>query len=405
MVGVGRDDRWLAPARRRLARLRPRLAPLPAAARRRLALVDPEADLAHGHLRWQQRHRPLGEAAPPDLLPERRAQRDLRRPELRVQPALLLRALAPRHARDPARLQCREQLRAPALAIERQRQARLLLPRSQPRLQQPQRLQLRHDCGPQLRHHPRVHLLVQAQQRRASRRMHPVACGRRQLQPVPRHEVLRQVRLAVVHLHVPVDKQRRDIVGGRADPLPRQLLAPGLDRVLAAGQLAELAPQGVGRAAAVESQQAPPFAGQLVAQALGIAHARQQQESLQQQDRALAVVARYGAQPVAVAQQAGLQQGRQGRQDAASGDGLDRFETRRRGAQAADAGRHAPRDVAGRHAERGGRVELVARAPGDRRRGGSGTRFDGSRRERPRPGASCCRRAACRRPAGVAAGP
>ena len=53
--GVGRDDRRLAPARRRLA------------------LVDPEANLAHGQLRLQQRHRPLGDAAPPALLPERRA--------------------------------------------------------------------------------------------------------------------------------------------------------------------------------------------------------------------------------------------------------------------------------------------------------------------------------------------
>ena len=154
--------------------------------------------------------------------------------------------------------------------------------------------------------------------------------------------MLRQVRLAVVHLHVPVDEQRRDGVGGRADPLPRQLLAPGADRVLAAGQLAELAPQGVGRATAVESQQAPPFAGLLVEQALGVADARQQQESLQQQDRALAVVARHGAQPAALAQPAGLQQGGHGRQDAASGDGLDRLETRRRGAQPAGTFRRDP---------------------------------------------------------------
>ena len=118
----------------------------------------------------------------------------------------------------------------------------------------------------------------------------------------------------MIHLHVPVDEQRRGVVVGLADPLPRQLPAPGADR-------------------------------------------------------ALAVIARHGAQAAAVAQQAGQQQGRQGRQDAAAGDRLDRFETRRRGAQPADAGRHAPRDVAGRHAERGGRVELVARAPGERLRG------------------------------------
>ena len=107
--------------------------------------------------------------------PARGAHRNGRLPELAVRPALRLRALDPGHHRDALGPQLAEQARAPALAVEHQRQARLLLLRLAALRQQAHALQLRHDAVPDLRHHAGVHLAVQAQQRRPAQGMHPVA--------------------------------------------------------------------------------------------------------------------------------------------------------------------------------------------------------------------------------------
>ena len=140
--------------------------------------------------------------------------------------------------------------------------------------------------------------------------------------------------------------------------------AHGLGRV---GEGRDLAAQDIGSGAAVEAQQAAPFAGGLVAQALGVGHAGQQHEGQQQQDGGGAVVAPQGAEAVGGAQQAGLQQGRQGGEQAAVLQGLDGLEAGRLGAAAAEAGGHAADDIEGAAAERGGGVQQDARGLAGRR--------------------------------------
>ena len=109
-----------------------------------------------------------------------RAHRDALRAELAVGPALRLRALAPGDAGDALGGQPAEQLRAPAFAVEHQRQARFRR-RGHGGRQQAERLQLRPDAVADLGHHLRIDLLVDAQQGRAAERVEPVAGRGRQL--------------------------------------------------------------------------------------------------------------------------------------------------------------------------------------------------------------------------------
>ena len=150
-----------------------------------LALVDPEADLAHGEAALQQLQRALGDAPAPGLEPEGRAQRDGGRAELLVRPAFLLAALAPGNAGHPARVQVAEQLRAPALAVEGQRQRRRGGRGGGRRGQQPQLLQFRQQLLAQDLDHAGIDLLAQAQQGLAAGLVDPEAGVSRQLQALP----------------------------------------------------------------------------------------------------------------------------------------------------------------------------------------------------------------------------
>ena len=269
-------------------------------------------------------------------------------PELAGGPALRLRALDPGHDRDVPRRQLAEQARAPALAVEHQRQARLPArgQAGQPALpvgrrQQPAGFQLRHDAVPDLAHHAVIHRPVQAQQRRAAQRVGPVADRGRQGQLLPRHEVLGQLPLApAVDLHVAVDEQRGDGFGIVRAPVPGQGRGP-LRQSRRVRQLARAAAQGARAGAAVQPQQGSPLAGLLVAQPLGVAHPRQQQEGPQQQHRRHAVEALGQLQAAGVPQQARCQQRRQRGQHPAHGDRRAALETRLAPVQQAQAGRHA----------------------------------------------------------------
>ena len=118
--------------------------------------------------------------------------------------------LIPSHDRDADGPQLAEQARAPAVAVEHQRPGAgslLALPALR---QQAHLLQLRHDAVPDLGHDAAVHLTVQAQQRRPTQRVHPVAGRGRQRQLLARHELLGQSALPAVDLHVTVHEQRGD---------------------------------------------------------------------------------------------------------------------------------------------------------------------------------------------------
>ena len=85
--------------------------------------------------------------------------------------------------------------------------------------------------------------------------------------------MLGQARLAGVDLDVAVDEQRGEGVLLVGEPVAGELVGPGLHGDGLVAELGELAAQGVGSAAAVEAEQAAPFAGLLVAQLLEVAHA------------------------------------------------------------------------------------------------------------------------------------
>ena len=237
-------------------------------------------------------------------------------------PVLRLRALDPSHPRDAQRAQLAEQARAPALAVEDQRQAWCASA-----CQQAQLAQLRHHPVPDLRHHAGVYLAVQAQQRRPAQRVHPVADRGRQGQLLAGHEMFRQPALTAVDLHVAIDEQRGDGLRIVCTPVLGQAADPGR-QPLGSGQLARAAAQGARAGAAVQAQQGAPLAGLLVAQPLGATHPPQQQEGPQQQQRLQAVEALGQRQLVEVAQQADLQQARQGGQHAAPADGRGGGEAR-----------------------------------------------------------------------------
>ena len=150
-----------------------------------------------------------------------------------------------------------EQLRAPAFAVEHQRQVRLRR-RARGGRQQAERLQLRHDAVADLGHHLRIDLLVDAQQGRAAERVEPVAGRGRQLQFLARDEVLGQVGLAAVELDMAIDEQRGGGGGIVRGPLPGQGRAPGVQRLGVGGQLVQLAPQGARLGAAVPGPAGAP---------------------------------------------------------------------------------------------------------------------------------------------------
>ena len=267
-----------------------------------------------------------------------------------------------------------------------QRQVRLRR-RARGGRQQAERLQLRHDAVADLGHHLRIDLLVDAQQGRAAERVEPVAGRGRQLQFLARDEVLGQVGLAAVDLDMAIDEQRGRGGGIVRGPLPGQGRAPGVQHLGVGGQLVQLAPQGARLGAAVQAQQGAPFAGLLVAQALGVAHARQEHEGQQQQHGAQAVEAGRNVQQAGMAQQAGLQQRRDGRQHATVGNGRGGFEAWQPLGQQAEAGRDAPANVPRRPAHRSGRVAPVAaglvHAAGRAARGRLGGNSRAARAARP----------------------
>ena len=155
-------------------------------------------------------------------------------PEVAIRPALRLRALDPSH-RDAQRAQLAEQARAPALAVEDQRQAWCASA-----CQQAQLAQLRHHPVPDLRHHAGVYLAVQAQQRRPAQRVHPVADRGRPGQLLAGHEMFRQPALTAVDLHVAIDEQRGDGLRIVCTPGLGQAADPGR-QPLGSGQLARAA--------------------------------------------------------------------------------------------------------------------------------------------------------------------
>ena len=131
-------------------------------------------------------------------------------------------------------------------------------------------------------------------------------------------------------------------------------------------------------------QQAAPFAGGLVAQALGVGHAGQQHAGHQQQDRGGGVEAGQGGEAVGEAQQADLQQGGQGGEQAAVAQSLHGLEARgrrRRGWRPGDRGHRGLRGRAGRRRRAGcGRSWAAAappRAPAPARRRSAGRRGGG----------------------------
>ena len=162
-AGVRGEDRRLAAARRRAPRQAARLARLPAAPGGPLALIDPKADLAGRQVPVQQVERALGQLPAPRLDAERRAQGNVGRRELRLRPAHCLLALDPCHAGHAARPQRQEHLRTPALAVEDQRQQRILRWVRGGRRQQPQLLQLRQQVLPQRPSQARIDLLRQGE--------------------------------------------------------------------------------------------------------------------------------------------------------------------------------------------------------------------------------------------------
>ena len=184
-----------------------------------------------------------------------------------------------------------------------------------------------------------------------------------------------------------IDEQRGGGGGIVRGPLPGQGRAPGVQRLGVGGQLVQLAPQGARLGAAVQTQQGAPFAGLLVAQALGVAHARQEHEGQQQQHGAQAVEAGRNVQQAGMAQQAGLQQRRDGRQHATVGNGRGGFEAWQPLGQQAEAGRDAPANVPRRPAHRSGRVAPVAaglvHAAGRAARGRLGGNSRAARAARP----------------------
>ena len=218
---------------------------------------------------------------------------------------------------------------------------------------------LRHHPVPDLRHHAGVYLAVQAQQRRPAQRVHPVADRGRQGQLLAGHEMFRQPALTAVDLHVAIDEQRGDGLRIVCTPGLGQAADPGR-QPLGSGQLARAAAQGARAGAAVQAQQGAPLAGLLVAQPLGATHPAQQQEGPQQQQRRQAVEALGQRQLVEVAQQAGLQQARQGGQHAAPADGRGGGEARGAPVERPQAGCYAARRVVRRTAARGGGVTPVA---------------------------------------------
>ena len=354
----------LAPALARRAGQLDRPARLAVAALPAQAAVGPEADLSRLEPRLLvlgavlEFQRALGHIALQRGRPARRAHRDGCLPEPVRFPALRLRALDPGHHRDALLLQLVEQARAPALAIEDQRQARLP---ARP-LQQPQLLQLGHDPVPDLARHARVHLAVQAQQRRPAQRVHPVAGRRRQGQLLARHEVPGQPALAAVDLHVAIHEQRGDRLRVVRAPVPGQAPDPRL-QPLRFRQQARPPAQGARAGAAVQAQQGPPLPGLLVAQALGAAHPAQQQEGPQQQQRGQPVEPLGQLQLADMAQQARRQQCRHGRQHAAARHGRGGREARLAAVERAQAGSHAALRVVGGDAHAGLRVALVALFP------------------------------------------
>ena len=185
-----------------------------------------------------------------------------------------------------------------------------------------------------------------------------------------------QAGLAAVFGVVPVDVEGGHGGAILGDPLAGEALQPVEHAVGGGGEGRGLAAQGVGMAAAVEAQQAAPFAGGLAAQAFGRGATGHQQEGAQQEHRGRVVVAGEGAEGGGVVQQAGLQQGGQGEQDAAVSDGLGGLEARSRGPGGPEAGGDAGRDMAGGHAHGGrgaGIVQIALGGSGEGRRSAAGS--------------------------------
>ena len=286
-----------------------------------------------------------------------------------LRPVLSLEGLVPGDDRDAALRQTPEQRRAPALAVEHQRQGRLAWIRCgeirRVRRQHAERLQLGDDLRLQCFHHLRIERLVQAEQRAAVQRVDPVRDAGRQTQLLPGDKVLGQIALAAgIHLDMAIHRQRRASGGIRRHPLSRQSILPGGDRARAAGEQAKLAAKGLHLRAAIQPEQNAPLARSLHAQALGVANPPERQKGDKQQHAGDAVEAvRKPKQPTCGAKQTLLQQHRQPRQHPATRHRLRRLgKLRLRRFHLAAHGQHAARDIVRRTAHRRFPVKPVSLA-------------------------------------------
>ncbi len=168
--------------------------------------------------------------------------------------------------------------------------------------------------------------------------------------------------------------------------VPRQRVLPSLHPPFVRRRRPDLPTQRLRLRAAVQAGDRAPFPGCLVAQRLGVADPRQEQErEREKRARQPAVPLRQRQEPVRAPQETLLQQRRQRGQDAAAGDRRQRLaEARQRLLHRPRRGRSAARAVVRRPAHRRRPVAPVPPAPAERGLSGDGSRV-GSRPGR-RPG-------------------
>ena len=274
-----------------------------------------------------------------------------------------------------------EELRAPALAIEAERD--------------PARAHQAADLGQDLPTQHREEIVVgrgrDDEQRLGILLLHPEVGRRRHAEAAARHIGLRQrVGRAMVRPHMAIDVEEPDRVRVVADPALGQSLTER--RGLPPGrQLRQLAPQGLDLGRAVEPEQDPQFPGWVPLQLLRRADAQQGHERQAEQRGLQPVepVLQGAVDLVPRVQQAEREHRRQGQQDAARAHRLGGDEPRGRFRQLAQPGQGALGVPLDRDASRGARRLLAPESAGPRR-ARAGSARAGARRAATH-GESCLR--------------
>ena len=179
--------------------------------------------------------------------------------EVGIGPVDALEVLVPGNAGDAATRQSAKTTRAPALAVEHQRQSRFArVWLRQVRgigFEHTERFELRHNVAFKRFDHFRIKLLMHAQQRLASQCVDPVTRSRRQAQFLSRHKVLRYPTLATgIDFHVTIHGQCRTQFRILIQPFTRQCRLPVAHELLGLRNLPDFATQRLGFGTTIKTE-------------------------------------------------------------------------------------------------------------------------------------------------------